>query len=88
MSRLPCTVEKRCSGTITLGRSSAWCLSERCMSSRSAYQASPVCAADYGRPHDRKLSDDVVDLLDRIFVVDPEQRIALAGIQVHDAATL
>ena len=25
-----------------------------------------------------------MDLLDRIFVVDPEQRITLAGIQVRD----
>ena len=44
-------------------------------------------AADYGHPKDRKLSDDLVDLLNRIFVVDPEQRITLAGIQVRDSAT-
>ena len=46
------------------------------------------CAADYGHPKDRKLSGDLLDLLDRIFVVDPEQRITLAGIQARDSATV
>ena len=45
-------------------------------------------AADYGHPKDRKLSDELMDLLDRIFVVDPEQRITLAGIQVRNSDTL
>lgn len=52
--------------------------------------ASHFCcrAADYGHPEDRKLSGDVMDLLNRIFVVDPEQRITLAGIQVCNSDTL
>ncbi len=46
------------------------------------------CAADYGHPKDRKLSGEVMDLLNRIFVADPEQRITLAGIQARGLRTL
>jgi hypothetical protein len=43
-------------------------------------------AADFGRPTDRELSEEALDLLARIFVADPKQRITLAGIQVSPRA--
>jgi len=43
-------------------------------------------AADFGRPTDRELSEEALDLLARIFVADPKQRITLAGIQVAPRA--
>ena len=45
--------------------------------------AQRICAAKYHIPSRIRLSEECVDLLRRIFVVDPRQRITLRGIQQH-----
>ena len=40
------------------------------------------CAGQYSYPRNPKVTAECRDLLDKIFVVTPKQRITLAGIQV------
>ena len=42
-----------------------------------------ICAAHYRIPSRIRLSEECADLLRRIFVVDPSQRIPLRGIKQH-----
>jgi serine/threonine protein kinase len=42
-----------------------------------------VCSADYELPDDVVVSESYKDLLMRILVVDPTQRITIAQIQQH-----
>ena len=51
---------------------------ESCLSS-----AQRICAAKYRIPSRIRLSEECADLLRRIFVVDPSQRITLRGIKQH-----
>jgi serine/threonine protein kinase len=91
MRRLACNAEKAWNCAQQIGLSSR-CCKNACMnhtplmSCRTDFQKTVqrILALDYKIPEKLQLSDAVKDLLAKIFVKDPSERIDIAGIKAHE----